>query len=173
MIPVMIVGLFFKDKVEQLFGSGLTLVGSMLLLTALLLTFSYIAKPRPKETISWWSSFVIGLSQALAVLPGLSRSGTTIATGLMLGYKKEEVARFSFLMVIVPVLGEAFFDLVGGNLSSSPSIPPSSLVIGFLTAFVAGAVACRWMLSLVKQGKLIWFAFYCAVVGSVTLYLSL
>jgi undecaprenyl-diphosphatase len=169
----MIVGLFFKNYVEQIFGSGLTIVGSMLILTALLLTFSYITKPKPKETISWWGSFIIGLSQAIAVLPGLSRSGATIATGLMLGYKKEEVARFSFLMVIIPVLGEAFLDLVGGNLSSSPAISTSSLVIGFFTAFVAGAFACRWMLSLVKQSKLIWFAFYCAVVGSVTLILSL
>ncbi|MDP4278286.1 MAG: undecaprenyl-diphosphate phosphatase [Bacteroidota bacterium] len=173
MIPVLIVGVFFKDKVEQLFGNGLVLIGCMLILTALLLTFSYYIKPRPKEKITWWDAFIIGLSQAVAVLPGLSRSGTTIATGLMLGDKKEEVAKFSFLMVIVPILGEAFLGLVGGDFSTSVQIPATSLIVAFLAAFITGCIACKWMLSLVKKGKLIWFAVYCAIVGALTIGLSL
>ena len=114
MIPVGIVGVFFKDKVEEVFGSGLLIVGCMLIVTALLLTFSYFAKPRQRENISPLHAFIIGLGQALAVLPGLSRSGTTIATGLLLGDKKEKMAQFSFLMVIPPILGEALLDLLKG-----------------------------------------------------------
>ena len=112
MIPVGIVGVFFKDYVEEVFGSGLVIVGCMLLLTAALLTFSYIAKPRKKENISLRDAFIIGLAQACAVMPGLSRSGSTIATGLLLGNKKESLAQFSFLMVIPPILGEALLDVV-------------------------------------------------------------
>ena len=112
MIPVGIVGLFFKDRVEEAFGSGLLIVGVMLIVTAVLLTFSYLAKPRVKEHLSLWDAFVIGVAQACAVLPGLSRSGSTIATGLMLGNKKEKMAQFSFLMVIPPILGEALLDIL-------------------------------------------------------------
>lgn len=173
MIPVLIVGLFFKDSVEKLFGNGLLLVGIMLMVTALLLTFSYIAKPRQQEKISWWSAFIIGLSQAAAVLPGLSRSGTTIATGLLLGNKKEQVAKFSFLMVIIPILGESILDLAGGKFAQSATIPTTSLVIAFLAAFISGCVACKWMLSLVQKGKLIWFALYCALLGISTVVFSL
>lgn len=172
MIPVLIVGLFFKDTVEQFFGNGLILVGFMLLLTATLLTFSYFAKPRPKENIGWWDAFIIGISQAFAVMPGLSRSGTTIATGLLLGNKKENVAKFSFLMVIIPILGEAFLELVSGDLTNSESIPTISLFIGFLAAFISGAIACKWMLKLVQKGKLIWFAVYCAIVGILSIVLT-
>lgn len=172
MVPILFVGLFFKDAVEQLFGNGLMLVGAMLLVTAGLLIFSHLAKPRPKETIGWGGAFVIGLSQALAVIPGLSRSGTTIATGLLLGNKKELVAQFSFLMVIIPILGEAFLELVSGELTNAASIPPLSLVVGFLAAFLSGWAACKWMLALVKKGKLVWFALYCAVVGVLTLVFS-
>ena len=110
MIPIGIIGVFFKDYVEDIFGSGLLVVGCMLLITALLLTYSYYAKPRPKEKISMKDAFIIGLAQACAVLPGLSRSGSTIATGLILGNKKESLAQFSFLMVIPPILGEALLD---------------------------------------------------------------
>lgn len=172
MIPVLIVGLFFKDTVEQFFGNGLILVGFMLLLTATLLTFSYFAKPRPKENIGWWDAFIIGISQAFAVMPGLSRSGTTIATGLLLGNKKENVAKFSFLMVIIPILGEAFLELVSGDLTNSESIPAFSLFIGFIAAFISGAIACKWMLKLVQKGKLIWFAVYCAIVGILSIVLT-
>lgn len=166
MIPVAIVGIFFKDQVEALFGSGLLVVGVSLLLTACLLTFAYYARPRAKTTISFRDAFVIGIAQACAVLPGLSRSGSTIATGILLGNNKEKVAKFSFLMVLVPILGEAFLDLMKGDFTQGESgISMLSLTVGFVAAFVSGFLACSWMLNLVKQGKLIWFAVYCLVVG--------
>lgn len=165
MIPVGIVGLFFKDYVESLFGHGLLVVGVMLLVTAALLTFANFARPR-KGKISFSDAFVIGIAQAFAVLPGLSRSGSTIATGLMLGDRKEDVAKFSFLMVIVPILGEAFLDLMKGGLSPEASgISSAALVVGFVAAFVSGCVACRWMLSIVRRGKLVYFAYYCVAAG--------
>lgn len=173
MIPVGIVGFFFKDYVESLFGSGLTIVGGALLLTALLLAFAYYAKPRPRSTISFRDAFIIGLAQACAVVPGLSRSGSTIATGILLGNNKENVAKFSFLMVLVPILGEAFLDLMKGNFAQSESgISALSLGIGFLAAFVSGYIACSWMINLVKKGKLIWFAVYCFIVGLVVLFVG-
>ena len=176
MIPVGIVGLFFKKQVEALFGDGLLVVGICLLVTAGLLAFAYFAQPRKKENISYRDAFIIGLAQAVAVLPGLSRSGSTIATGLLLGNKKEDVAKFSFLMVIIPILGEALLDLLG-SLKEAPGvdtgIPTTSLVVGFLAAFVSGTIACKWMLKLVKNGKLVYFAIYCAVVGTLALIWSL
>ena len=166
MIPVAIVGVFLKDQVEALFGSGLLVVGFALLLTACLLAFAYYARPRAKTTISFRDAFVIGIAQACAVLPGLSRSGSTIATGILLGNNKEKVAKFSFLMVLVPILGEAFLDLMKGNFTQGESgISMLSLTVGFLAAFISGFLACSWMLNLVKKGKLIWFAVYCLVVG--------
>ena len=168
MIPVGIVGLFFKDKVEEAFGAGLLIVGVMLLVTAVLLTFSYYAKPRQKEHISLWDAFVIGVAQACAVLPGLSRSGSTIATGLMLGDKKDKLAQFSFLMVIPPILGEALLDIlkaVIGEEVVSDAIGTIPLCVGFLAAFLSGCFACKLMINLVKKGKLIYFGYYCAVVG--------
>ena len=173
MIPVGIVGVFFKDYVEEIFGSGLVIVGAMLLLTALLLTFSYFAKPRQKDEISLKDAFIIGLSQAAAVMPGLSRSGTTIATGLLLGNKKEKLAQFSFLMVIPPILGEALLDvkdmIENGVASVMGSISLTSLMIGFVAAFLSGCAACKWMIEIVKKGKLIYFAIYCAIVGVILL----
>lgn len=174
MIPIGIVGVFFKKDVERIFGSGLTVVGICLLVTAALLTFSYFARPRQKENISLLDAFIIGLSQAVAVLPGLSRSGTTIATGLMLGNKKSSMAQFSFLMVIPPILGEALLDVLkivkgeemGGEIGMLP------LAIGFVAAFVSGCVACKWMIGIVKKGKLIYFAYYCALAGLATLAYS-
>lgn len=174
MIPIGIVGMFFKDEVSAIFGEGLLLVGCMLLLTALLLSFSYYFKPKQKEKISIKDAFIIGLSQAFAVLPGLSRSGTTIATGLLLGNKKETIAQFSFLMVLVPILGEALLDLMKGGFSPAASgIPALSLIIGFLAAFVSGCFACKWMINIVKKGKLIYFAIYCAIAGAATIIISL
>lgn len=174
MIPVCIVGLFFKDYVEALFGNGLLLVGCMLLLTAVLLTFSHYAKPRQKEEIGYKDAFLIGLVQGLAVLPGLSRSGSTIAAGLLLGNKRELVAKFSFLMVIIPILGEAFLDLLKGGFSAEASgISTSSLVVGFLAAFISGALACKWMIRLVSKGKLIYFAYYCVCAGLCAIIYSL
>ena len=175
MIPIGIVGVFFKDQVEAIFGSGLLVVGCMLLVTAALLTFSYYAKPRIKENISMRDAFIIGLAQACAVLPGLSRSGSTIATGLLLGNKKENLAQFSFLMVIPPILGEALLDIMKGLSGEEVmgDISTLSLVVGFLAAFVSGCIACKWMINIVKKGKLIYFAIYCALVGAVTVACSL
>lgn len=175
MIPIGIVGVFFKDYVEEIFGSGLVIVGCCLLVTALLLTFSYYAKSRQKENITMKDAFIIGLAQACAVLPGLSRSGTTIATGLLLGDNKAKLAQFSFLMVIPPILGEALLDgmkmMKGEDVVGD--IPTLSLIVGFIAAFVSGCIACKWMINIVKKGKLIYFAIYCAIAGSVTLVLSL
>ena len=175
MIPIGIVGVFFKDTVEEVFGSGLFIVGCCLLLTAALLTFSYYAKPRQREHISMKDAFIIGLAQACAVLPGLSRSGSTIATGLLLGDKKEKLAQFSFLMVIPPILGEALLDVLKaakgeeafGDISALP------LAVGFVAAFVSGCLACKWMINIVKKGKLVYFGIYCAVVGAITIACSL
>ncbi len=175
MIPIGIVGVFFKDTVEDIFGSGLLIVGCMLLLTALLLTFSYFAKPRVKENISWKDALIIGLAQACAVMPGLSRSGSTIATGLMLGNKKEKMAQFSFLMVIPPILGEALLDVIKMAKGHNPfgDVSTIALVVGFVAAFVSGCMACKWMINIVKKGKLIYFGIYCAIAGAVTIICSL
>ena len=145
----------------------------MLLVTASLLAFSYFAKPRQKENISPVHAFIIGIAQACAVMPGLSRSGSTIATGLLLGNKKEKLAQFSFLMVIPPILGEALLDIkdifeVGFHEAMS-GISPVAAIVGFLAAFIFGCIACKWMINIVKKGKLIWFAVYCAIVGIVAI----
>ena len=174
MIPVGIVAVFFKDAVEEVFGSGLLIVGIMLLVTALLLTFSYYAKPRQREHITMKDALIIGLAQACAVMPGLSRSGSTIATGLLLGNKKEQLAQFSFLMVIPPILGEALLDVLkavkGEDAFGDTATLP--LVVGFVAAFVSGCIACKWMINIVKKGKLVWFGVYCAIVGAVTIVCS-
>ncbi len=177
MIPVGIVGVFFKDYVEEIFGSGLAIVGAMLLCTALLLALSFFMRPRSKENISKKDALIIGLAQAVAVMPGLSRSGSTIATGLLLGNDKVKLAQFSFLMVIPPILGEAMLDIVkmlkGGVSIVFGEISVVALIIGFVTAFVSGCFACKWMISIVKRGKLIYFAIYCAIIGIVLLLQSL
>jgi len=174
MIPVFIVGIFFKDQIEAFFGNGLLLVGCCLLVTAGLLTFAYFAKPRQKEHLSYVDVFIIGIAQAIAVLPGLSRSGSTISTGLILGNKKETVAKFSFLMVLIPILGEALLsliDMIGTQTEIGISI--GALIAGFMGAFIAGCIACKFMINLVKNGKLIYFAIYCAVIGTSTIIFSL
>lgn len=171
MVPVFIVGVFFKDSVESLFSS-LLVVGVALLVTAALLFFSDKASQRNidaeaaahKNGIGFGQALIIGLGQALAVIPGLSRSGTTISTGLLCGVKRETVAQFSFLMVLVPILGEAFLDLVGGDMAAS-SVGAGALVAGFVSAFLSGLFACKVMIALVKRAKLKWFALYCAIVG--------
>ncbi len=176
MIPVGIVGLFFKDKVEEAFGAGLLIVGVMLIVTSILLIFSYYAKPRVKEHISLKDAFVIGVAQACAVLPGLSRSGSTIATGLMLGDKKEKLAQFSFLMVIPPILGEALLDVLKamkGDEVVSDSIGLFPMIVGFVAAFLSGCFACKLMINLVKKGKLVYFGIYCAIIGVTVLIYQL
>lgn len=169
MIPVFVVGVFFKDQVESFFGSGLLLVGVCLLITACLLALSeWLQKKRNNagHEVTYKDAFIIGIAQACAVLPGLSRSGTTIATGLLRGVKKESVAQFSFLMVLIPILGEAFLDLLkllNGELTVSLGVAPA--VVGFVAAFVTGCFACKFMIEIVRRQRLIWFAIYCAIVG--------
>lgn len=165
MIPVLILGFTYAEELGSLFTGNMALVGSMLLVTALLLTFSYYAKQREKS-ISFTDSFIIGIAQALAVLPGMSRSGATISTGLMLKNKKDGIARFSFLMVLVPIIGANFKDLMDGKLSSNSDVSITALIVGFLAAFISGLLACNWMIGIVKKGKLIYFAIYCAIIGS-------
>lgn len=174
MIPVFVVGVFFKDQVESLFGS-ITVVGVALVMTALLLFFSdYASRPGhksifPENTyrngISYWQAFAIGLGQAFAVIPGLSRSGTTISTGLICGVKREVMAQFSFLMVLVPILGETLLELVGGEFGAS-SVGALPLVLGFVSAFVSGLFACKVMIALVKRARLSWFALYCLLAAA-------
>ncbi len=183
-IPVGIVGIFFKDYVEQFFGGDLHVVGICLCVTATLLAFAYfsrtyvagpngsgIVSAEKGRSISWLDAFIIGCAQAVAVLPGLSRSGTTIATGIMIGDKRSEVAQFSFFMVIIPILGEALLDLVkllGGEGADSP-IGFLPMAVGFIASFAVGCLACKWMIELVKRGGLVWFALYCVSVGLICL----
>lgn len=190
-IPIGIVGLCFKDVIEEFFGQELTLVGICLCVTAALLSFSYFFRTRPLETntltgktyrprdITFVDAFVIGCAQAVAVLPGLSRSGTTIATGILIGDKREQVAQFSFLMVVIPILGEALLDIkhifaidsidaAAGTATASIGFVPATA--GFITAFIAGCLACKWMLNIVRKGKLIWFAVYCLAVGLICIF---
>lgn len=169
MIPVFIVGMFFKDKVEALFGHGLLLVGICLCITAVLLYLSEWLSKRRAGTgheVGYKDAIIIGCAQAIAVLPGLSRSGTTIATGLLCGVKKESVTKFSFLMVLIPILGEAFLellDILSGEVTSTLGIVP--MIVGFLAAFITGCFACRFMIDIVRRQKLIYFAIYCLCVG--------
>ena len=181
LIPVFVVGMLFKDAVEAMFSS-LLVVGIALIVTALLLFFSdMVSKGRSaaaqepdkyQNGINYWQAFVIGLGQAVAVVPGLSRSGTTISTGLLCGVKREAVAQFSFLMVLIPILGEAFLEVVGGEVGAS-SVGLLPLAVGFIAAFISGVFACRVMIALVKRAKLKWFALYCAVVGVLVIVFTL
>lgn len=183
MIPVGIVGLFFKDYIESLYGDNvIVVVGCCLLVTSLLLALTHFYVPREKEKISRLDAFIIGIAQACAVLPGLSRSGSTIATGLLLGNSRKNLAQFSFLMVIPPILGEALLDFkhifapsaeyLAEHGSEMAVVPTSSLIVGFIAAFISGCIACKWMIALVKKCKLIYFAIYCAIVGCIALYCS-
>ena len=170
MIPIGIVGFTLKDYIDAMLSSPyiLTIVGAMLLLTAALLSFAYYARPRQKENISYRDAFIIGLAQAVAAMPGLSRSGSTIATGLLLGNKKEAMAHFSFLMVLAPILGEMLLNIVKGEVVFA-SIGVVPMIAGFVSAFVVGCLACKFMIDIVKRGKLIWFAVYCALAGVVAI----
>lgn len=183
MIPIFVVGMFFKDYIKEAFGNILV-VALALVVTAMLLFLSdYVSRKRGEGSaegsesaagseVSWLQAIVIGIAQAFAAIPGLSRSGTTIATGLLSGVKKEAVAQFSFLMVLVPILGEAFLEIVGGEMAASTT-GPLALCIGFASAFISGVFACRVMIALVKRAQLKWFALYCAVVALVILFSSI
>ncbi|MDE7412837.1 MAG: undecaprenyl-diphosphate phosphatase [Muribaculaceae bacterium] len=192
-VPIAIVGFFFKETVESFFEGNLKVVGVCLLITAFLLTFAHLSDLRAVRRlqtsptngadmvpasaghqITWFDAFIIGCAQALAVLPGLSRSGTTIATGIILGDRRDQMAQFSFLMVIIPILGEALLQ-VKDIISPDPGVTVESvgaipMIIGFLAAFLVGCCACKWMINLVKKGKLVWFALYCVLAGLLCIF---
>ncbi len=163
MIPVSFVGLLFKDQVEALFKGNLVFVGMMLLITSSLLAFAHFIKKRERQ-ISYLDALLIGIAQAVAVIPGISRSGATIATGLLIGNKKDEIARFSFLMVLIPVLGANILELISfeNNMNGNDVF---AIIIGSIAAFISGYLACRWMIGLVRRSKLIGFSVYCAIAG--------
>lgn len=171
MLPAVIVGLFFEEQLEALFGGNILLVGCMLIVTAVLLWLADKAKDTQKK-VSFSNAFVIGVSQAIAMIPGISRSGATISTSVLLGNDKNKAARFSFLMVIPLILGKIAKDILGGDLTTGGG-NISVLIIGFLAAFIAGLVACTWMIKLVKKSKLSWFAIYCLIVGLIAIGVSL
>jgi undecaprenyl-diphosphatase len=169
MIPVLIVGVLFKDEVESLFSGNLHLVGVALLVTAALLISTQLVKAGNKK-IPIPDALLMGIAQAIAVIPGISRSGATISTGLLLKNDRSEVARFSFLMVLIPIIGAALLDILSFSSSGGePAISASSLIIGFLAAYISGFMACTWMIRLVKKGNLYWFAIYCAVIGVISI----
>jgi len=171
MLPAVIVGVFFEEQLEQLFGGNILLVGCMLLVTATLLFLADKAKDTQKK-VSFSNAFIIGISQAIAMLPGISRSGATISTSVLLGNDKTKAARFSFLMVVPLIFGKIAKDILGGELTYDSS-SFTSLSAGFIAAFVAGLFACTWMISLVKKSKLSYFAIYCVVVGLIAIIWSL
>lgn len=170
MIPVGIAGIFLKETVESLFDGDMVFIGLMLLVTSFLLATAHFMKKR-ERSIGYKDAFIIGIAQAIAVIPGISRSGFTIATGLLIGNKKDEIARFSFLMVLVPVIGANILEIFSGDAAMSSS-GAGVILIGFIAAFVSGYFACRWMISLVRRSKLIWFAVYCALIGVVSIILN-
>lgn len=170
MIPVAIVGFTMKDRVEGLFTANMTFTGSMLIVTALFLAISHFVRKGTRE-ITYSGAFIMGIAQALAVLPGLSRSGSTISTGLMLGHKKEELTRFSFLMVIIPAAGAALVEILTTKLTAT-EVVIVPLTIAFVAAFISGYFACRWMIKIVNRGKLIWFAVYCVMAGLALIFLT-
>jgi len=171
MIPVVVLGLFFEQQIEQFFTGNLVLVGAMLLITALLLLFSHFFQAR-QHSISFPRAFVIGIAQALAVMPGISRSGATISTGLILGGKREEVTRFSFLMVLLPIIGANIKDMMDYSASTFSDVQLFPLLVGFVAAFLSGLMACTWMIRIVNRGRLIYFAIYCILVGLLAILLG-
>jgi undecaprenyl-diphosphatase len=170
MIPVGIAGVLLKDPIESLFNGNLVFIGLMLLVTSIVLAAAHFMKKRERN-IGYMDAFIIGVAQAIAVIPGISRSGSTIATGLMIGNKKDEIARFSFLMVLVPVIGANLLEIISGDVNMS-STGLGIIVTGFIAAFISGYFACRWMITLVKRSRLIWFSIYCAIVGLLSILLS-
>ncbi len=169
MIPVLVVGILFREEVEALFSGNLVLVGGALLVTALLLISTQLVKAGEKK-IPFLDAFIMGIAQALAVIPGISRSGATISTGLLLKNGRSEVARFSFLMVLLPIIGAALLDILTYSSSNgSGGISATALITGFLAAYLSGYLACKWMINLIKKGNLYWFALYCAAVGIISI----
>jgi len=171
MIPVGISGLFMSQIATRFFAGNMISLGIEFLISALFLGLTLIIRPRERE-MTYLDSFIIGLAQALAVLPGISRSGATIATGMMLGNKKSDIAKFSFLMVLVPIIGANFLEMTSGDFSKEGT-SMIVILVGFLTAFISGYIACKWMINIVKKGSLKWFAVYCVLVGIYSLLLGL
>lgn len=170
MIPVGIAGLLLKDPIEKLFSGNIVFVGFMLLITSTLLALAHFIKKRDRE-IGYLDALLIGIAQALAVIPGISRSGATISTGLMIGNSKDKIARFSFLMVLVPIIGANFLEIMSGEINPD-STSTGIILIGFLAAFASGYLACRWMIEIVKKSKLIWFSIYCVIIGLLSIILG-
>jgi len=170
MIPAAIIGVLFESQLESLFGGSVAFVGAMLIVTAILLWFADKAKNTGKK-VTFKHAFFIGIAQAIAMLPGISRSGATISTSVLLGNDKGKAARFSFLMVVPLIFGKIIKDILSGELSSETT-NMATLGIGFFAAFIAGIAACTWMIKLVRNSKLKWFAIYCLVVGIVSICIS-
>jgi undecaprenyl-diphosphatase len=170
MLPAVFVGLFFEEQLEQLFGGSIMLVGCMLIITAVLLFLADRAKDTSKN-ISFKNALVIGIAQAIAMLPGISRSGATISTSVLLGNDKTKAARFSFLMVVPLIFGKIAKDILGGELTYN-SGNFTSLSVGFIAAFISGLFACTWMISIVKKSKLIYFSIYCVIIGIIAIIIS-
>ena len=171
MIPAVIIGLLFETQLESFFGGNIAFVGLMLLITALLLWLADRSKKTEKK-VSYSNAFIIGVAQAIAMLPGISRSGATISTSVLIGNDKSKAARFSFLMVIPLIFGKIIKDLIGGELFIE-TIDITSLTLGFIAAFISGLIACTWMIKLVRQSKLTYFSIYCMVVGLIAIFISL
>ncbi len=168
MIPVGIAGILLKDPIERLFNGDLVFIGLMLLVTSAILAAAHFMK-KGNRSIGYRDAFIIGIAQAIAVIPGISRSGSTIATGLMIGNKKDQIARFSFLMVLLPVIGANILEIYSGE-ANMESISAGVIISGFLAAFISGYIACKWMISLVRRSKLIWFSVYCAIIGLISVF---
>ncbi len=170
MIPAVVVGMFFKDFVEGMFSGNLTATGIEFLITALLLALAHFIRPKERD-LSYLDSFIIGIAQAVAIIPAISRSGATIATGLLLGNRKEEITKFSFLMVLIPIIGANMVEFTKGKADAG-DINILVLVLGFIVAFTSGYFACKWMINLVNKSKMIWFAIYCTIIGLLSILLA-
>lgn len=170
-IPVTILGLFFIDEIESFFTGNIRFVGIMLIITSALLALTYIRKSQKRE-ITFLDSLLIGVAQAAAVLPGISRSGATIATGLLIGNRKELIAKFSFLMMLIPIIGANLKNIVSAETVNSTSVGIVPLLVGFIAAFVTGVLACKWMIKIVSRGKLIYFSIYCFIIGLIAIIIS-
>ncbi|MCK5840175.1 MAG: undecaprenyl-diphosphate phosphatase [Bacteroidales bacterium] len=164
MIPVVLLGMFFKEEIEKFFTGDVLFVSLMLIITALFLASTTLVK-NGVRTIPYLHAFIIGIAQAVAVLPGISRSGATISAGLLLGNKKTEITKFSFLMVLVPIIAANLLEILSSDLRVDTQIEVAPLLIGFIAAFVSGVFACRWMIDIIRKGKLIYFAIYCFIIG--------
>lgn len=169
MVPVGISGFFMKDIIENFFTGNMTILGIQFLITALLLVLPYFIRSK-ERSISYFDAFIIGIAQAVAILPAISRSGATIATGLMLGNRKDEIARFSFLMVLIPIVGANFVELMSSDIVSD-NTGAGVIGLGFIAAYVSGYYACKWMITLVKNSRMIWFAIYCIIIGLISILL--